>query len=283
MYCSVGIDDADEHHFRHGGAVLTLPLCAATPEAALRFTGKPLVSRVLAAFAAMLFGHVTLTVAADSTGSSTQAMIVMRPALEIATDEGPAYKVDFSYRIPGHDLVRLKGVGIVAAVGEMSYITSDPRIEFLDPLTNESLASATVTDPVRLMGGAPFDLPDLRSFSDTYTTGRWVGEAPFLGHALQVLNVSFRYGYRIIQEGTEHYLATTFTEVPGVPKPLTAEVALLIEFSALSDPHDTEFRVRYSARERRSHSDWRTQLTADSRTFVAKVLQEFVVRLQTPD
>lgn len=240
-------------------------------------------SRIPAPLAAMLFALGTMCVAANAFGESAQANIVMIPALEIATDEGPAYKVNFSYQAPGRKLVRLKGVGIVSAVGRMSYITSDPRIELLDPKTNEILASATVTDPVRMMGGAQFELPDLESFSEAYKTGRWLGETPFVDHANRVLNDAFRFGYRAFQQGDKHFLATTFTEVSGVQEPVTAEVALLIEYPTEADPNNTPFLVRLSARERRSHSDWRAQLTGVTKPLVADAFNKFVSRLQTPN
>ena len=59
-----------------------------------------------------------------------------------------------------------------------------------------------------------------------------------------------------------------------------AVVALLVASPADANPNDLMFTMRFSARERRSHSEWRRELGADSRAAVQKFVQEVLGALQ---
>jgi hypothetical protein len=200
----------------------------------------------------------------------------MSPAVEFPTSQGTLlYRVKYEYAFDSYDNVFIDGIGELSADGELSYLTSGGPIRIYDTRGGKLLHSAAIIDPVRMMGGVDDDLPRESDFSEAYRQGNWSGVRPFADVALSILDHFFPNGYRANERENRQQFLTAFAKLPLSSERTTAQVAVLLSTPADADPHDLAFRLRFSARERRSHTGWRFELGLETE----EALQAFVTRV----
>ena len=194
---------------------------------------------------------------------------------------GLIYRVTYEYDFPARHRVFIDGVGAMPARGRLTYLSSGDTIRFLDTFGGQTLHTARIEDPVRFMGGNASDLPRESDFPEAYRQGRWVGKRSFAEAALSVLDRYFPSGYRAYRRADRQHFLTMFATLPPVSKRVTARVAVLLSSPADANPNDVAFTMQFSAQERRSHSEWRSDLADDTEAAVQKFVSEVLVTLQS--
>lgn len=202
--------------------------------------------------------------------------VTMGTAVEVPTDDGVLYRVSYEYDFPLRDSVYIDGVGTVSAQGQLNYLNSGESIRILDKFGGQTLHTVTIEDPIRLMGGDSADLPRESDFPEAYRQGRWSGTRPFADVTLAVLDRFFPNGYRAYRRTDRQHFLTMFATLPPVSERVRAQVAVLVSLPVDANPRDLAFTLQFSARERRSHSEWRRELADNTQgavhAFVTQVL-----------
>ncbi len=236
----------------------------------IRFRDWMRLGSVLAAMMIFVIGGVRIA-------ASSEGDVKLNAAVEVPTDDGVVYRVTYEYSFPNRDTVYVNGVGTVSAQGKLAYLCSGDEIRFLDSFGGQTLRIIKIEDPIQLMGGDAPDLPKESDFPEAYRQGRWAGDRSFAMVALAVLDHFFPNGYRAYRRAEEQQFLTTFASLPELSKRIRTQVAVLVSSSAGADPKNVVFTVRFSARERRSHDEWRSQLSektqAAVQTFVGSIIK----------
>jgi len=206
--------------------------------------------------------------------------VTMISAVEVPTADGQLYRVSYEYEFPQRRTVFIDGIGVVSARGQLTYLSSDPVIRFLDGFGGRVLHTARIEDPVRVMGGNSSDLPRESEFPEAYRQGRWLGHQPFADATISILDRYFPAGYRAYRRADRQQFLTMFSTLPPVSDRVTARVAVLVSSPADASAHDVVFTLQVSAWERRSHSEWRSELTAESEAAVQKFVTELLAAFQ---
>jgi hypothetical protein len=161
---------------------------------------------------------------------------------------------------------------VVPGQGSFQYLTTETTIQFMDPGSGKPLLALALDNPTRLMGGrGAIAIPSRGDFPAAYRSGRWARAASFHQHLVRVLNGKFPSGFLMDGESPNAFV-TSYRELEGVAKPLYARLAVMVEPPAGQPAKPAEFRVRFAAQERRSHSDWRAMDSGE----VQKAAQAFV-------
>ncbi|MEM1352343.1 MAG: hypothetical protein AAGF27_08355 [Pseudomonadota bacterium] len=223
-------------------------------------------------------GALGLFLSASTSIAQAEGEIVMRPALEVEIDGTPWYKLSFSYDFGTRETVFMDAIGPVRGRGAFEVFSPTPEIRFTDPQSREVLAVATAENPTRLMSGSAFEFPALDAYSVGYTKGRWSGPGGFADHLIDTLNAAFPKGYRAYAERGEHYVATSYADLEPATERIIVQMALLVAHPGTVDAAD--FRVHVTARERRSHSGWRAQLSPQTEALVSEAVQGLISGLQ---
>ena len=209
--------------------------------------------------------------------AATEGNVKLSSAVEVLTDDGVVYRVAYEYSFPNRDTVYIDGVGTVPAQGRLAYLSSGDVIQFFDSFGGQTLRTVEIEDPIQFMGGDAADLPRESDFPEGYRQGRWAGDMPFAMVVLKVLDRFFPNGYRAYRRAEQQHFLTMFATLPVVSKRVRAKVALLVSSPAVANPRNVTFTVQFSARERRSHSEWRNQLgdktQAAVHAFVGNVIE----------
>lgn len=212
--------------------------------------------------------------------AETEGEVKMGTAVEVPSDVDVLYKVTYEYSFSGRESVFIDGVGTLPARGRLTYLNSGGSIRFLDKFNGQILRTVTIKDPVRFMGGNAADLPRESEFPEAYRQGRWTGKQPFAIVALAVLDRFFPNGYRAYRRGERQHFLTMFATLPPVSERIQAQVAVLVSSPVDADPHDLVFTVQFSARERRSRSEWRRELNDSTQTAVQVFVGEVLAALE---
>lgn len=202
-------------------------------------------------------------------------------AAEVPAEDGVIYRVAYQYDFPERKTVYIDGVGTVPASGKLSYLTSGDAIQFRESFGGQTLRSVRIEDPVQLMGGETIDLPKESDFPEAYRQGHWAGERPFGAGAISVLDRFFPSGYRAYRRADRQEFLTMFATLPPVQGGVRAQVAVLVSSAANGDPHNLTFTVQYTARERRSHTEWRKELGDRTQLAVQAYVGEVLKALET--
>jgi hypothetical protein len=238
---------------------------------------RDLVRRFGSVLAAMVISVIFgVGIAAPSEGN-----VKLNAAVEVPTDDGIVYRITLEYNFPNRGTVYVDGVGTVSAQGRLTYLCSGDEIRFLDSFGGATLRIVKIEDPTQFMGGDAPDLPRESDFPEGYRQGRWAGDRPFVMVALAVLDRFFPSGYRAYRRAEEQHFLTMFATLPGMSERVRAQVAVLVSLPANADPTNAAFTVRFSARERRSHSDWRKQLDDKTQAAVQSFVSGIVKALES--
>jgi hypothetical protein len=229
---------------------------------------------VLAAIVISLLGGVGIAAPAESD-------VKLNAAVEMPTDDGVVYRVTYEYSFPNRDEIYIDGVGTVSAKGRLAYLCSGDEIRFLDSFGGQTLRIVKIEDPIQFMGGDAPELPRESDFPEGYRQGRWAGDRPFALVALGVLDRFFPNGYRAYRRSEEQQFLTMFATLPEVSERVRAQVAVLVSSPADADPNNVTFTVRFSARERRSHSEWRGQLGDKTQAAVQSFVGDVIKALES--
>lgn len=204
--------------------------------------------------------------------------------IEVPTPEGLLFRVTYQYDFPGRDTVFIDGVGTMPARGELTYLLSGQSVRFLDAFGGRVLHTAPLDDPIRLMGGGTgtgADLPRETDFPEAYRQGRWAGTRPFADVVITVLDKYFPRGYRAYRRADRQNFLTMFATLPPVSDRVSAAVAVLVSAPAEANPNDVVFTMQFYGRERRSRTDWREDLGADTEAVVQKFVGEVLAAIQS--
>lgn len=207
--------------------------------------------------------------------------VTILTAVEVPVDDGPLYRVTYSYSFPSRQTVYIDGLGTVSGHGRFTYLESSPSVRILDRYGGEVLRMVAIGDPVRLMGKNIGDLPLESGFPEAYRQGRWRGERPFAEVALAVLDRFFPSGYRAYRRAERQYYLTMFQPLSIEDERVRAQVAVLLSMPADIARHSVEFTLQVTARERRSHSSWRSELSDTTRATVLSFVNDVLSELES--
>ena len=91
-----------------------------------------------------------------------------------------------------------------------------------------------------------------------------------------VLDKYFHAGYQTYEKDSSVFYLSTYTDVPQSEESTFVEVSVLLAQPKKGDSQPLPFTVAFTARERRSHTDWRNELSESSRknaeAFVDQIL-----------
>lgn len=208
--------------------------------------------------------------------SASQQPVNLKTVFRVATQPKPLYRVSYSYEFPSQRQIYIQGVGSVSAKGSLNYLCSDEDIKFFDEPGGKLLYVAKLEHPVTLMGASAPRIPDELQFPRESRRGSWSGPGLFSEKAFAVLDKYFRAGYRTYEKDNSVFYLSTYTEVPQSDESTYVEVSVLLSQPIKSGSQPLPFTVAFTARERRSHTDWRDVLSEPSRkdaeTFVDQIL-----------
>ncbi|MCK4874186.1 MAG: hypothetical protein KAS72_15800 [Phycisphaerales bacterium] len=229
---------------------------------------------VLVAVAIAILGAV-------GSAAATEGDVKLSSAVEVLTDDGIVYRVVYGYSFPNRDTVYIDGVGTVPAQGRLAYLSSSDVIQFLDSFGGQTLRTVEIEEPIQFMGGDAADLPRESDFPEGYRQGRWSGDLPFAQVALTVLDRFFTNGYRAYRRAEQQHFLTMFATLPSVSERVRAKVAVLVSSPVDANPCNVTFTVQFSARERRSHSEWRNQLGDKTQATVQAFVGDVIKALES--
>jgi hypothetical protein len=215
----------------------------------------------------------TLVYAAGGEGDVT-----LFSAVEIPTTHGKYYCVAFDYSFPGRRSVYIENIGTVSPHGHLAYMMSSKTIRFFDRYKGKTIHRLRIKNPTRYRSAFP--IPQESDFPQVYRQGQWVGKKPFADVALSVLDDYFPNGYRAYNRTDRQHFLTMYSTIPPVSSRVKAQVAVLISSPVGADPYNLTFRLRFNAQERRSHSEWRDELSEDTQSKVQKFVDDIFTALQ---
>ncbi len=192
----------------------------------------------------------------------------MDTTIAIPQRQGTLYRVNYQYSFPSRSTVFIDGIGTVLATGKLSYLTSSDSIQIRDQFEGQPLYGTVIKDFVRLMGSSDDDIPRESDFPESYRQGSWKGTMLFSNIVLLVLDHFFPSGYLAYQKQNRQQFLTAFSDLPNQTKRLRAQVAVLVTLPADAPPNNLAFKLQFKARERRSHSAWRSELEENSKSAV---------------
>jgi hypothetical protein len=194
---------------------------------------------------------------AGNSQSSPDSPVIFSSVFKVTVNSSPLYRVSYTYDFPGRGEVYIRGVGTVSSKGSLNYFHSGETLEFLDSPGGNTIYVAKIEHPTILMGGPAPAIPEETQFPQESRRGHWRGQRPFAEKAFSVLEQYFHSGYRTFEKETSLFYLTTYTEAPESPDGTRTQVSVLISHPAKSAPQDVMFTMAFTARERRSHTDWR--------------------------
>jgi hypothetical protein len=191
------------------------------------------------------------------------------------------WRLSLTYNFPGQNRVVLEGVGEVAPAGELTFLTTQRELRFLD--ASGRLLKAVTLERTGTPEGAGVELPSDSDLGSTYQS--FTRRREFLPNECDtVLNKFFNSGYTMRREGTNTVYTTAYQSLrEGVQGSKRAQIALQISSPYPAPQSQIAFRVRQVVRERgrgEGESDWiyapniagETQHAAAS--FCTKVVQK---------
>src|SRR6267154_431156 len=89
-------------------------------------------------------------------GQGTHVTLLSNVA--ISSSQGQLHSVSLRYSFPGQDLIRVSGLGEMPPSGDLSYMTPDTEVRFLDK-GGTLLEAVSLKDATQLMGGSETDTP----------------------------------------------------------------------------------------------------------------------------
>jgi hypothetical protein len=210
-----------------------------------------------------------------SFGAESTGFVNIKSLVAISSPLGSLRSVAYSYKFPGRESIEIKGLGIVSATGSHQYLTDTSRIEFRDPNTKEVVLTVPLEKPLRVMGRDELSMPLESQFPKFSRVARWNQPGPFAERLATVLNRYFPSGFLVSESNRVNTVLTSYRSLEGVPEPEHGRVAVIVEQDPDQAPAGLQFRIRFTAQERRSHTDWR----GISSETVKRSAEEFVGRL----
>jgi hypothetical protein len=220
-------------------------------------------------------------------GAASPIAVTCQPVFEVVTSTGTALRVDCHYHSRSERPVRVRGIGLMPASGELSYLTTSRSIDFLDPASGAVILSVPLGKGVRLMGSDVLDTPAEAEFPQASRSGVWSGPAERFADAVRiVLGRRFPLGYFPYEtQGEDRYL-TTYAELQ-VAEPRRAQIAVLISHrvessgAATASPSRVRFAIRVRAREKLSHTRWRDAIAGETASAVGTFATDLLSALET--
>jgi hypothetical protein len=190
-------------------------------------------------------------------GAGEKSEVKINKLVEIKINNNIAYSVDYLYSFPERETIYVSSLGTVRAKGSFNYFTFEKQLEFLDAAGGRKLMVVLLDDPIRLMGGRSLDFPTDFDFPDAFRSGRWRYTKPFAERATDVLNNRFPSGHVVYANSGRNIYRTSYRSLPELPKRLHGKIAVQVSSPVDEENTTLEFRLQFSVRERRSHSEWR--------------------------
>jgi hypothetical protein len=131
-----------------------------------------------------------------------------------------------------------------------------------------------------MMGRTSVQLPDESDFEPAYRIGRWTSSASFQINTSRILNRHFTTGYFVYESGGISKFLTTYHSLQGMPERMHGEVAVLILHPFDIGPNEFSFHILYKARERKSHTDWRDDITQVTRKAAERFTSQLLAELK---
>lgn len=195
-----------------------------------------------------------------------------------APDNKTVFSVKYSYSFGGRDTVHIRGVGVVPAKGEYSYLTFDKEILFKESQNGPVLATVPVTETLIPMAPLAVELPKRSDFPSSFRDGQWLGQGSFQENMSRVFDKYFRSGHDASDDnGINYWESTFFNLTSGVPPTMRCKVAVLISHPYNSGTGGYSFRVQFRAYEKLSHDDWGDMTDATRgavETFITGLIEE---------
>jgi hypothetical protein len=206
------------------------------------------------------------------------------------------YQISYDYEFKGRTTVYVKGIGVVPAKGQFSYMTSEAQLEFRESMTGPVITTVQLEETIRTQGSDSTEFPEESKFPNFFRSGTWTQPATFPIATVKVIQKYFPSGYTARQTGQVNSFITTYRNLQ-VPNPnndvnitnLRSQIALVV-----SQPYDPSgngftYRIQFVARDRpRLSTTWRygderngATITA-AQVFVDAVIAELETSVRTP-
>ncbi|HKO99574.1 MAG TPA: hypothetical protein VJU86_21525 [Pyrinomonadaceae bacterium] len=175
------------------------------------------------------------------------------------------YQISYDYDFKGRTTVHVKGIGIVPAKGQFSYMTSEPQLEVRESADGPVIAMVQLEETIRTQGSDSTEFPEESKFPTFFRSGSWNAPATFPGAAIKVIQKYFPSGYNPRQTGQVNYYVTTYRNLQ-VPNPnndsaiqnLRSQVAIVVSQPYDQTTNQFTYRIQFIARDRpRMSTTWR--------------------------
>jgi hypothetical protein len=130
------------------------------------------------------------------------------------------------------------------------------------------------------MGRPPVELPDESGFPSAYRSGSWLHSTSFQKNTSKILNKHFTSGYIVYESGGMSKFLTTYKKLSGMPERLFGEIAILISHSLNVTSNELYFHIHFKARERKSHTDWRNNITEATKNVAVRFTSDLLAELR---
>lgn len=233
----------------------------------VKFGGKRTRSALILFILCALFGLSPSAVSSAELPDPKQARTVhvrLQHNILVPSNQGPVHAVSFNYSFPERDSIYISGLGRVSSSGSFSYLTVESQITFSDEANGVPVEILDLEDATRLMGKTTVNLPDTSDFPEAFRIGFWRHTASFPEHATSVFSEQFRSGFMTMVFEDVNTFKTTYRPLSGLPDTLFGEVAVLLSHGQRKNEDTFSFRIHFKARERRTHTRWRDQVSDDT-------------------
>lgn len=187
------------------------------------------------------------------------------------------YWIRYKYEFKDRSTVYIQNVGIAPSIGDMSYFTYELELEFADATRGNTLAKVPLKETEIAMGSTSFDIPEESQIPKSHIEVNWSRPIAFRETIASALSKWF---YFLSEEkGTIKYLKTTYTDLVGLPKGYSGQVALVISYPFNPTNGGFSFWIQVVVREKLSLDQWRwsslNKPTEDAaRRFVSTLIED---------
>jgi hypothetical protein len=168
------------------------------------------------------------------------------------------FQVSYDYDFRGRRTVYIKNLGVMPASGQLSYLTTDPILDFKESADGVSLATVSVEETNISMAADSTELPREADFSKGLVDGPTMPLENIASAIVEVVQRHFPSGYRPNQVGDVLHYVTTYRTLPIRNSNLRSQIAVDVSQPYLTVGDRARLRVQVAIRDRPRLSDtWR--------------------------